>query len=183
MLLDPECVGRISFVPFHKAARSMGFGDTRFLWSAIDVDRSGFITLDEWDTRTFRHLAEFRDICFREYGGVEHAFVHGMDHTGSRTVTLPELQRFCDEVHFSGDVKTLMLALDVKMTGFITEDELAILHACMGEKFGKPKLRKAGVKLAANALSPRAGERAPDLQIDFKLPELAQTWSKDLSLF
>jgi len=147
LLLDPEFVGRISFVPFHRAARIMGFHDARLLWSAIDTDQSGFITLDEWDTRTFRHLAEFRDICFREYGGIEHAFVHGMDHTGSRTVTLPELKRFCDDTHFSGDVKMLMAALDLKMDGYISEDELPILLSINGERYGRPKIRMAGERI------------------------------------
>merc|ERR1719326_425143 len=35
LLLDPDRVGRISFVPFHKAARTMGFFKVQQLWIAL----------------------------------------------------------------------------------------------------------------------------------------------------
>lgn len=153
LLLDPDRVGRISFVPFHKAARIMGFFEVQQLWSALDSDRSGFITLDEWCSRTYQHLVEFRTICHREYGGVEHAFNHGMDRTGSRTVTYEELSRFCDDMDYSGSVRVLFNALDLKMDGYLTLDEMPFVDACVGERCMKPK----GGLLPNPSVSPRLG--------------------------
>jgi len=164
MLLDPDCVGRISYVPFHRSAKIMGFHNVQQLWSAIDADRSGFMTLDEWDSRTFRHLVELRDICYREYGGIEHAFMHGMDRTGSRTVTLAEMARFCKTFGFTGEPTLLFAALDLQRDGYLTVDDLDILDSCVGERFGERKCRFVVTPPTGNTSdSLRAAPRGPRL--------------------
>lgn len=139
VLLDPDGSGRISFVPFHRAARKLGFFDAKELWSVVDTNRSGFITLEEWAPGVYRSLCELREICYREYGGVEHAFYHGMDQQKGRTLTLKALQTFCERHDFTGDVKAAFEALDHKIDGYISPDEIEFLEACQGGKANKRK--------------------------------------------
>mmetsp|Transcript_25875 Transcript_25875/g.59709 ORF Transcript_25875/g.59709 Transcript_25875/m.59709 type:complete len:444 (+) Transcript_25875:113-1444(+) len=135
VLVDPDGVGRVSYVGFCKAARSIGFSEVDRLWSIVDSSHSGFITLDEWDPVSFRHLYEFRVICLREFGSMSLAFRYGMDRTKSGTCTMKELEAFCLEQSFSGDVKMLFKALDVNLKRFITSDELDFMQRWQGEKF------------------------------------------------
>jgi len=126
-LLDPEVagqgIGRVAFTNFCKAAKSIGFREPKRLWVVLNIRKTSFLTLDEWDPLSFRNLFEFRGICFDQFGGMEHAFRYGMDKTGSATVTMRELERFCYDYDFSGDVKVLFDALDMHRHGFITLDE------------------------------------------------------------
>merc|ERR1712232_25551 len=136
LLLDVEGVGRVAFQSFCKSAKSIGFREPKRLWTVLNTRRTSFLTLDEWDPVAFRHLYEFRGICWQQFGGMDTAFNFGMDKTGSRTVTMPELERFCDDHDFSGDVKVLFDALDMHQHGFITLDELEFLAIWEGEKYG-----------------------------------------------
>lgn len=135
-LLDVDGVGRVAFPFFCKSAKSIGFREPRRLWNVLNKRQTAFITLDEWDPVSFRNLYEFRCICLGQFGDMETAFNFGMDKTGSRTVTVPELYRFCDEFDFTGDVKVLFAGLDMGLHGFITLDELTFLMVWEGEKFG-----------------------------------------------
>jgi hypothetical protein len=135
--LDPDGVGRIPFLTFSAKARFMGFREPKRLWMVLNTKRTNFLTLDEWDPVAFRNLYEFRGICLAQYGKMDAAFNFGMDRTGSRTVTLPELERFCDDHDFTGDVKALLEAVDMHHHGYITLDELDFLAKWEGEKYGK----------------------------------------------
>lgn len=135
-LLDVDGVGRVAFTVFCQSAKSIGFREPKRLWSVLNTRKTSFLTLDEWDPTSFRNLFEFRGICLEQFGGMETAFIFGMDRTGSRTVTLPELQRFCNDFDFSGDVKLLFTALDMHQHGFITLDELEFMAKWEGEKHG-----------------------------------------------
>lgn len=117
----------------------MGFHNVVALWKLIDLNRSGFITLDNWDPVAFRNLMEFRDICLRQYGSLQLAFNYGMDVKGSRTVNLAELQRFCHDMEFTGNVHELFAALDERQSGFITVDELDFLSRWEGQRFKPPR--------------------------------------------
>jgi len=135
LLLDAQGLGRISFISFCETVRQVGWKDGKKLFMAIDGNHSGFITLDEWDPVSHRNLMEFKDICKKQFGGMESAFNHGMDRTGSKTVTLKELERFCNDQDFTGDVKVLFEALAVNRCGFITLDNLDFLQVYEGERF------------------------------------------------
>eukprot|EP00928_Gymnodinium_smaydae_P062208 TRINITY_DN4611_c0_g6_i1.p1 TRINITY_DN4611_c0_g6~~TRINITY_DN4611_c0_g6_i1.p1 ORF type:complete len:332 (+),score=55.19 TRINITY_DN4611_c0_g6_i1:71-1066(+) len=138
-LLDPSGVGRVSFIQFCKVARSIGFKHVHQLWDKLDLDGSGFITLDEWDPVSFRCLMEFRHICYSQFGGLDVAFKYGIDRNGSATVNLKDLRRFCEDFDFSGDVETLFKALDESQGGSITVDELDFLATWEGERFKQGK--------------------------------------------
>jgi len=79
LLLDTAGLGRVSFIPFCRAARAMGFTHVTTLWKQLDVNSSGFITLESWDPTAYKSLMQFRTICLREYGGLREAFQFGLD--------------------------------------------------------------------------------------------------------
>lgn len=133
--LDPNGVGRVSFISFASAARNLGFPNAKGLWMLLDTNRSGHISLDSWDPVSYRNLIELREVCMSQWGGMDTAFIHGMDRTGSRTVNLAELSQFCDDMDFSGDVKALFKALDEHRHGFITGADLEFLSRWQGERF------------------------------------------------
>jgi hypothetical protein len=135
-LLDKEGIGRVPFPIFCESAKSIGFREPRRLWCVLNKRQSSFLTLDEWDPVSFRNMYEFRCVCLTQFGTMETAFLFGMDKTGSRTVTSAELERFCDDFDFSGDVKKLFEALDYHRHGFLTLDECEILAKWEGERFG-----------------------------------------------
>jgi len=135
LLLDPKGNGRVSFTAFCVAARSIGFGDVRKMWAALDLNESGFLSMDEWDPAVFRCLSEFRDICRYHYGSLQTAFSLGLDRTGSKTVTIAELLKFCEEKDFTGDPQVLFRALDVDMRGCLVADNLEFLSSWQGERF------------------------------------------------
>jgi len=135
-LLDYEGVGRIAFSTFCKTAKSIGFREPKRLWAVLNTRKTSFLTLDEWDPVAFRNLFEFRGICYEQFGTMETAFKFGMDRTGSSTITMQELTRFCDDYDFSGDVQVLFEALDMHKHRYITLDELDFLRKWEGEKHG-----------------------------------------------
>jgi len=133
-LLDYEGVGRVTFQSFSKNAREMGFKEPKRLWSYLNTRKTSFLTLDEWDPMSFRCLFEFRSVCLEQYGGMDTAFKFGMDKTGSRTCTMPEMEQFCEDNEFSGDVKALFASLDMRQKTFITLDDLDFLMKWEGQK-------------------------------------------------
>lgn len=65
--MDPKGVGRVSFAAFCDVARSMGFGELRQLWCALDTNRSGFLTLEKWD-RLWQVLVSRTPILAQVFG-------------------------------------------------------------------------------------------------------------------
>lgn len=136
LLLDVEGNGRVSFQHFCRTVKRIGFKEPKRLWCVVNTRKTNFLTLDEWDPLSFRNLYEFRAICLEQYGSMDCAFNYGMDTTGSRTVTIAELENYCERFDFTGDVKVLFEALDMHQHGFITHDELEFLAQWEGEKHG-----------------------------------------------
>lgn len=157
-LLDPTGSGVVSFVPFCEAARLLGFQDVLCLWNLIDLNRVGYITLEEWEPVAFRNLIEFRDICLEQYGSLDLAFKYGIDLNKTKTMTLVDLQRFCEQHEFTGDLHALFAALDLRGTGLLTLQDLRFLERW---EFEKRKLRKGRADLSYGCRSQRLQMRRP----------------------
>lgn len=134
VLLDPGGIGRVSFAGFCKACKSIGMGQVKSLWTALDGNSSGFLTLDEWDPPSYLALAKFRQVCYHNFGGMECAFNRGMTSSRSNQVSEGELQNFCYNYGYDGDVKALFGALDARQNGFIIVEELDFLTTWQTER-------------------------------------------------
>eukprot|EP00913_Durusdinium_trenchii_P028825 g27029.t1 len=148
ILLNPGGNGRVSFVPFCNAARSMGFVNVSTLWRHLDVKSSGFITLDNWDPHA---------ICRSEFGGLSEAFRFGMNKSGSGACYRPEFDQFLADFEFAGDNQVLWDALDKDGGGFITVDELHFLSRWEGQRFRSVQVeRDFNLGLARNGIKANA---------------------------
>lgn len=169
ILLNPGGNGRVSFVPFCNAARSMGFVNVSTLWRHLDVKSSGFITLDNWDPQAFRVLVEFREICRSEFGGMSEAFRFGMNKNGSGTCYRHEFDQFLKDFEFSGDSRVLWDALDKDAGGFITVDELQFLSRWEGQRFRSVQVeRDFKLGLARLNICKQARQRHRQRMSEFK---------------
>jgi len=142
LLLDTAGLGRVSFIPFCRAARAMGFTHVTTLWKQLDVNSSGFITLESWDPTAYKSLMQFRTICLREYGGLREAFQFGLDRSGSGTCTKKELRQFLQDFDFAGDCAALWSALDENQDGYLTVDELDFLSQWQGERYRSDEVER-----------------------------------------
>jgi hypothetical protein len=149
-LLDPGGNGRVSFFQFVPSARLMGYRNPAKLWAFLDHNKSGFVTLECWDPVASRSLMEFRDICYKQYGGMETAFKFGMDRNGSATIQIDELRVFCQDMEFKGDVANLFQSLDQDSCGTITVDELEFLTRYVGEKYRSKAVDKRTLAIGAH---------------------------------
>lgn len=142
LLLDTAGLGRVSFIPFCRAAHAMGFTHVTTLWKQLDVNSSGFITLESWDATAYKSLMQFRTICLREYGGLREAFQFGLDRSGSGTCTKKELRQFLQDFDFAGDCAALWSALDENQDGYLTVDELDFLSQWQGERYRSDEVER-----------------------------------------
>ncbi|CAE7293917.1 unnamed protein product [Symbiodinium natans] len=163
LLLDTPGLGRVSFVPFCRAARSMGFTHISTLWKQLDSNSSGFITLESWDPRAYKNLMQFRTICLREFGGLREAFKFGLDRSGSGTCTKKEFRQFLQEFDFAGDWGALWGALDENQDGMLTADELDFLSQWQGERHRRDEVERQfhrGLKRLMLCRQGRLGSKA-----------------------
>jgi len=133
--LDPKGLGRVGFVQFCDAARTMGFERVSIIWKVLDCEGSKFITLGMWDPPAYRALMEFRHICFREYGGPLEAFKFALDPDGNGCCRKEVLANFLEYADYTGCIDTLWNSLDECRGGFITVAELQFLLNWAGEAF------------------------------------------------
>mmetsp|Transcript_11279 Transcript_11279/g.24952 ORF Transcript_11279/g.24952 Transcript_11279/m.24952 type:complete len:367 (+) Transcript_11279:20-1120(+) len=143
--LDPAQTGRISYTQFCNAVREMGYvGDISLLWSELDENASGFVTLDELDPVCLRLFEAFRDTCIHHFGGMDEAFRYGVDQTRTGTATVDELLAFCENFRAFPDVENLeetveMLfkAFDLAGAGMLTSASIAFLDPKFGSWKGE----------------------------------------------
>lgn len=77
-LLDADGSGKITFMEFCQAARSVGYGgNLKALWAELDEDNSGFISLKELDPDTYELVEAFNKFLHDKYGSLTNAWLHG----------------------------------------------------------------------------------------------------------
>lgn len=155
-LLDPEMLGRVSLVQFCRKTKLIVFTheqgrvDVRAVFYYLDRRGTGYLTLEDWDEATFRHLMLFRQLCIEEYCTMEKAFKHGMDLTGSATVDLATLTEFAEDYEYSGDVGALFKALDLRCKGYLVEDDIVFLANWGSQAFRPERFRVSAGRKALN---------------------------------
>jgi len=125
--LDVDGSGKLSYMEFCTACRALGYeGSIKRLWTELDEDGTGWVSLDELDPNAAQELGEFRGLLEERYGTVEAAWRQGLDTDRSGSLNLREFKAACRDLGFSGDAKRVFqyLDLDICGVGSITMDEL-----------------------------------------------------------
>eukprot|EP00928_Gymnodinium_smaydae_P020502 TRINITY_DN1791_c0_g2_i1.p1 TRINITY_DN1791_c0_g2~~TRINITY_DN1791_c0_g2_i1.p1 ORF type:complete len:1251 (-),score=231.11 TRINITY_DN1791_c0_g2_i1:58-3738(-) len=119
--LDPDLKGRLSFNEFVNVARSIGYSNNlKLLWNQLDVDRSGFISLNELDAEAATALDSFRDLLIKKYGTTLNAWKH-MDVDKNDRLDIHELEERCKELGYTGNARKLFFHLKTDVSrSFLT---------------------------------------------------------------
>uniref|UniRef100_A0A7S4UXA3 EF-hand domain-containing protein n=1 Tax=Alexandrium monilatum TaxID=311494 RepID=A0A7S4UXA3_9DINO len=114
--LDPRQHGRLSFFDFCRACHRLGYErETRQLWEAMDRNRDGFVSLDEFDEDVSRLLQGFAAAVEDRCGSAETAWQRFFAKTPGRC-TADVFRRGCEQVGYTRNPDTVFNALNVQMS-------------------------------------------------------------------
>lgn len=123
--MDTNEDGRLSFFEFMRACQKLGV-DTgaRKIWEALDVDRSGFVTLDEVDPDLSNLLGHLAVCIWSACRTVDVAWKELFNKKGRLRIGLDDFVRGCHCVKFPGDAGTAFKALqsDMAVTGMSRQE-------------------------------------------------------------
>eukprot|EP00419_Tripos_fusus_P054037 CAMPEP_0172804822 /NCGR_PEP_ID=MMETSP1075-20121228/5434_1 /TAXON_ID=2916 /ORGANISM="Ceratium fusus, Strain PA161109" /LENGTH=597 /DNA_ID=CAMNT_0013643475 /DNA_START=25 /DNA_END=1814 /DNA_ORIENTATION=- len=118
--MDNNEDGRLSFYEFMRACQKLGV-DTgaREVWEALDVDHSGFVTLDEVDPDLSNLLGNLAVCIWATCRNLDVAWKQLFNKQGRLRIVLDDFVRGCECVKFPGDASTAFQALrsDMAATG------------------------------------------------------------------
>mmetsp|Transcript_44118 Transcript_44118/g.93947 ORF Transcript_44118/g.93947 Transcript_44118/m.93947 type:complete len:204 (-) Transcript_44118:76-687(-) len=102
--LDPGLHGRISFFDFCRACREMGYErETKQLWTALDRNEDGFVSLEELDAGAAKLLGEFSEAVVKAHGSAEAAWLeHFPNLKGFGRCTADAFSKACRDLEYSG---------------------------------------------------------------------------------
>lgn len=116
-LLDRDDSNTIDWIEFKNACEKIHYSENvAGAWRALDTELTGRITMRHFDPPSEQLLFSFKEFCEANFGSVKLCF-KGIDNDNSHAVTLSELKRTCNKLHWiGGDVTLLFNCLDVDST-------------------------------------------------------------------
>jgi len=154
--LDPRKRGRLSYIEFCRSCNELGFnGNVRKCWEALDVDRSGFVSLHEVFPREAQLLGELAVCVWGADGSVEQAWKNRFNRKGIGRASFEDFARGCEQIGFQGDPNAAYAALncDFASTG-LCESEFMFLDLWFTPELAKAK-SPFNAKAAAEMTSSR----------------------------
>lgn len=110
--LDFDGSNKVSWSEFVQAAERLRFrGNVAGAWRALDIDLSGWISMNEIDPQTHHLLVSFKHWAEHNFGSVGCAF-RSLDKDNSKSLTFSEIRRACRQLNWEGDPRELFDALD-----------------------------------------------------------------------
>eukprot|EP00928_Gymnodinium_smaydae_P042025 TRINITY_DN2836_c1_g2_i2.p1 TRINITY_DN2836_c1_g2~~TRINITY_DN2836_c1_g2_i2.p1 ORF type:complete len:1297 (+),score=271.84 TRINITY_DN2836_c1_g2_i2:114-4004(+) len=92
-VLDHDKNGRLSFYEFCNMCRKLGYhGNMRKLWSELDKNQNGFITLCEIDAEVGHYMGKFKVALLKKYGDMLTAWRKCIDTNGSFRIEEREVE-------------------------------------------------------------------------------------------
>eukprot|EP00930_Biecheleria_cincta_P070568 TRINITY_DN58201_c0_g1_i1.p1 TRINITY_DN58201_c0_g1~~TRINITY_DN58201_c0_g1_i1.p1 ORF type:complete len:1469 (+),score=331.35 TRINITY_DN58201_c0_g1_i1:26-4408(+) len=161
--LDVDGNGKVSFVEFGNAMRRLGYkGIIKDLWVQIDKDGSGFITMDEIDSKAYRMLEEFREFVLTKFAGWAEAWDF-IDYKNSRRVRSNQFLERCEAMGYHGDAQQLYkYYLDDPSADFIVLadlDRAAAEEAYLDPERFNTKLKKEEYERRQAELAKQLGDK------------------------
>lgn len=138
--LDINGDGKLSFFEFMRACKTLGVSkNSRTLWAALDLDRSGFISLAEVDPPLVQMLGSLAITIWSIFGTVESAWKHCFNARGALRISGDDFMQACQDIGYKGPAREAFeeLATDKASSG-ITRDEFGFLHQWISN--GKPDM-------------------------------------------
>lgn len=110
--LDVTEVGRVPKGEFVNRARSIGVtGQVAALFAELDVDKKGFITLQDLDPEVSKITKQFFSCVQETYGTIEEAWRKAFDVTKRKVVGKKEFAKGCEAIGFEGNSEKLFSLL------------------------------------------------------------------------
>merc|ERR1719421_582537 len=125
--MDVAGIGKLCFAEFCKSARNEGFnGNINTLWKQLDMDNSGFISLDEIAPVQGKMMIEFKRRLKAAHGGsMARAWKESLDITKAGRVSKEHFIDVCIELGIPHkEAKKVFEWVDYDYSGFITLDEI-----------------------------------------------------------
>eukprot|EP00933_Yihiella_yeosuensis_P020715 TRINITY_DN1654_c3_g2_i6.p1 TRINITY_DN1654_c3_g2~~TRINITY_DN1654_c3_g2_i6.p1 ORF type:complete len:616 (+),score=121.33 TRINITY_DN1654_c3_g2_i6:72-1919(+) len=102
--MDTNGDGRLSLFEFMRGCQGLGvMQGARQIWSALDIDRSGSVSLDEIDPVLAETLAKLAVCVWGIYGSVNQAWKGCFNERGVMRISREEFVRACKGLRFEGD--------------------------------------------------------------------------------
>lgn len=110
--LDWDHNGKLTFNEFCGALRRLGYaGDFRALWYQFDVDRRGFLSLEDLDKESNELITSFLKLLGEKYGDLDNAWREGFGKDPHDSIDLAALTKVCGELAYPHDVSKLFKQL------------------------------------------------------------------------
>jgi hypothetical protein len=144
--LDPASTGKLSFSDFCQCCRDLGFQrKMKGLWTELDTDRRGWITLDHLDPVAAQLLRDFRQTAQDVFGSLLKCW-HEFDMNKNNRLDLDEFIEACEMIKFKGNLRHLFQCMkkDVSKSYLTIQDfdekSMQCLHR--GDTSGTLTLKK-----------------------------------------
>jgi len=129
--LDLDGNGKLTMREFSQACRNIGFtGAIGPLWSELDKEKAGFITLGELDREAHEAITTLQNEISSRYSNMDEAWQNLLDADGSGRVDKNEFIEACREVGLGPHIgQKIFGCIDADGTGCITPEELSFLDS------------------------------------------------------
>ncbi|CAE8602630.1 unnamed protein product, partial [Polarella glacialis] len=102
--MDKNVDGRLSFFEFMRACQKLGVDQSaRQIWAALDIDRSGFVSLSEIDPALAELVGKLAVTIWRVFGSVDKAWRQHFNKKGKLRISADEFAQAAHEIEFQGD--------------------------------------------------------------------------------
>mmetsp|Transcript_28237 Transcript_28237/g.65295 ORF Transcript_28237/g.65295 Transcript_28237/m.65295 type:complete len:1163 (+) Transcript_28237:149-3637(+) len=102
--LDKLGTGKCTFENFCKACRAIGYaGNIKELWSSLDVDGSGHISIKELAPSAGNAVEKFLSLLSEHYGDIDTAWRQGMQKDPMASIDQGELTQVCTNIGYPYD--------------------------------------------------------------------------------
>jgi len=109
-LLDKDNTNCVSYKEFNEACQVLKFKNVAGIWSALDEDKGGSITLEEIDPHGAEGLMQFKEWAESTFGSIHRAY-RVLDETRSNAMSLSLFKRGLNSFGYKGDAKDLFTSL------------------------------------------------------------------------
>jgi hypothetical protein len=109
-LLDKSNTNCVSYNEFSAACNILLFKNVAGIWSALDEDKGGSITLEEIDPHGAERLMQFKEWAESTFGSIQRAY-RVLDETRSNAMSLSLFKRGLNSFGYKGDAKDLFASL------------------------------------------------------------------------